>query len=212
MGLRIKEPALVLLGILCLCPAPSRAGQQGVRPESGTTSGEPIELLASSVKELGLGDGAFVIGSRLTGEQIRQAQENLLSDTYPGTIKFPCGDAFVVADENTNLILAVYQRQEAIRADDVKQMVGHLMTRFGEPTSMAHGKLIYWAFDKAGKIEEKTFRESKATGKIDILATVKFSSTLDLIPGMGNDNTEETGTIYYIITSDRLLSRYITNQ
>ena len=91
------------------------------------------------------------------------------------------------------------------------RVIGHLMTRFGEPTSVAHGRLIYWAFDNVGKIEENTYRESKATGNIDILATVKFNSTLDLDQDLDN-NTEETGTIYYIITSDRLLSRYITNQ
>ena len=197
MGLRMMKSMLVLLGFLCLCPAPAE--------------GESIEKLASSVRDLGLGDGDFVIGSRLTEDQLEIARENLLADTYPGTIKFPSGDAVVVADEKTHLVLAIYQSREEVRADDVKQMVGHLMNRFGEPTTMAHGKLIYWAFGKAGKIDEKTFLEAKATGKIDILATVKFNSTLDLNPGMDNDNMEETGTIYYIITSDRLLNSYITN-
>ncbi len=206
------EQTLVLWGILCLCPAPSWAGPQEVQSEFGTDAGEPIEFLASLVRELGLGEGSFVIGSYLTEEQNQQAQENLLSGTYPGTIKFASGDVVVVTDEKTNLVLAVYQRLEEVRTDDVKQMVGYLMTRFGEPTSMAHGKLIYWAFGAGGKIEESTYRESKDTGKIEILATVKFSSTLDLDQWTDNDNTEQTGTIYYIITSDRLLSRYITNQ
>ena len=197
VGLRMMKPMLVLMGLLCLIAAPAE--------------GESIEQLASSVRELGLGEGAYVIGSHLTEDQLELARENLLEDTYPGTIKFPGGDSVVVADEKTHLILAIYQSREEVRADDVKQMVGRLMNMFGEPTTTAHGKLIYWAFGKAGKIDEKAFQESKATGKIDILATVKFNSTLDLNPGMDNDNTEETGTIYYIITSDRLLNSYITN-
>jgi len=187
---------LVVLGVLCLCPA--------------LAAGESIEQLAASVKDLGLGEGAFVIGSHLTEDQIEQARGILLEDTYPGTIKFPSGESVVVADEKTHLILAIYQSREEVRADDVKQMVGHLMNRFGEPTTMAHGKLIYWAFGKTGKIAEETYLEAKGTGEIDILATVKFNSTLDLNPGMDNDNMEETGTIYYIITSDRLLDIYIS--
>ena len=126
-------------------------------------------------------------------------------------MKFPSGDAVVVADEKTHLILAIYQSREEVRADDVKQMVGHLVNRFGAPTTMAHGKLIYWAFGKTGKIDGEAYLEAKDTGVIDILATVKFNSTLDLNPGMDIDNMEETGTIYYIITSDRLLDSYISD-
>jgi hypothetical protein len=203
------KSTFVFLGILCLCPALSQALQKEVQDEMPAVEGESIEQLASSVRDLGLGEGAFVVGSYLTQEQIEQAQGNLLADTYPGTIKFSSGDVVVVADEKTHLILALYQRREEIHADDVKQMVGYLMTRFGEPTTMGHGKLIYWAFGKAGKIDGETYLESKATGEIDILATVKFNSTLDLNPGMDNDNMEETGTIYYIITSDRLLDSYL---
>ena len=197
MGLKMMKPAFVIVVFLCLYPAASE--------------GESIEGLAASVRELGLGEGAFVIGSHLTEDQFELARGNLLEDTYPGTIKFPDGDAVVVADEKTHLILAIYQSREEVGADDVKQMIGHLMNRFGEPTTMAHGKLIYWAFGKTGKITGETYLEAKATGKIDILATVKFNSTLDLNPGMDNDNTEDTGTIYYIITSDRLLDSYLTS-
>ncbi len=211
MSIQLMKSTFVLFGILLLGPTPSEARQQEVQGESLPAAGDPIEILAASVKNLGLGEGAFVIGSHLTEGQIEIARGNLLPDTYPGTIKFPDGEAVVVADEKTYLILAVYQRREEVRADDVKQMVGQLMTRFGEPTTMAHGKIIYWAFGKAGKINEEIYLESKATGEIDILATVKFNSTLDLNAGMDNDNMEETGTIYYIITSDRLLDSYLTD-
>jgi len=91
-------------------------------------------------------------------------------------------------------------------------MVGILMARFGEPTATAHGQLIYWAFDESGKIADAVYEEAKAAGSIEVLATVKFNSTLDLIKVMDNQDTEETGTIYYIITSDRLLDRYVSSQ
>lgn len=201
---------LMIWIILFPGPALSGAGQETV-DTGGPASAEAqsLERLAASVKELGLGEGAFVIGAVLAPDQIEQARANPLDDAYVGTIQFSSGDYVVVADEKTHMVLAVYQRREEVMADDVTQMVGHLMNRFGEPTTMAHGKLIYWAYGEAGKIDGDTYEGSKTTGEIDILATVKFSSTLDLTPGMENTNTEETGTIYYIITSDRLLNEYV---
>lgn len=207
MGLRTKTLIIVLLGVVCLGPVPAGAGQPAPN----------MEVLAAMVAELGLGAGPYVVGSHLTDRQAELAQENLVADTYPGTIKFSGGEFFVVADEQSHLILAVYQRREEIRIDEVQQMVGHLMTRFGEPTTMPHGGLIYWAFGSDGKIGETAFSEAKATGSIDILATVKFSSSLDLDQLVHNEDSDdnsaqETGTIYYIITSDRLLNRYISNR
>ena len=138
-----------------------------------------------------------------------RAREHLHADSYSGTIKFSAGDVAVVADENTHLILALYQRQEEAHADDVTRMVGSLMARFGEPTTIAHDKIIYWAWGPSGKIDGEAFEKGKASGQIDILATVKFNSSIAVTPGMNNDNTEESATIYFIITSDRLLERYV---
>lgn len=207
MGLRVMTPYIILVGVLCHCPAPVGAGQ----PVSGPGAEPTTETLAAAVKELGLGAGEFVVGSRLNEQQIQRAQANLVADTYPGTIKFSGGEFFVVADQESYLILAVYQRRENVQLDDVKQMIGHLMTRFGEPTTMPHSGLIYWAYGKAGKIGEESFSEAKAVGNLDILATVKFSSSIDLDRPL-DDDIEETGAIYYIITSDRLLNLYITDR
>lgn len=210
-NVRGVKSTFLLWSLLCIFSTLSGAWQQAPAGDLPTAEDEGIEELAASVMELGLGAGEFVVGSHLTGAQAGIAKEKLLTDTYPGTIKFSSGDVFVVADEESHLILAVYKRLDEVHADEVREMVGHLMTRFGEPTTMAHGKLIYWAFSKAGKIDGEAYREAKAQGEIDILATVKFNSTLEVNPGMDNENTEETGTIYYIITSDRLLNSYLTS-
>ncbi|MEN8006654.1 MAG: hypothetical protein ABFS42_06530 [Candidatus Krumholzibacteriota bacterium] len=207
----MMKPTLVLWGILCLFSPPAEAWGKDARDGLPAAGDESVEQLAAAVKDLELGEGAFVIGARLTAEQVAAAGGNLIADTYPGTIKFPAGDAVVVADEKTHLILALYQRREDVGANEVQEMVGGLMARFGEPTTVAHDKLIYWAYDQGGKIAGDAFLEAKATGAIDILATVKFNSTLDLDQGPDNDNMEETGTIYYIITSNRLLNSYIAD-
>ncbi len=201
MGLHTMVTVAVLLGGLCLGPAPSGAGQ----PDQTT------EALVDALHKLDLGAGDYLVGSTLTATQVQLAQTHLVADTYPGTIKFAGGDFFVVADEKKHLILAIYQRLENIGREEVQQMVSHLMTRFGEPTTTPHSGLIYWAYNEAGKIASSSFSEAKVAGNLDIIATVKFSSSLDL-DGPRDDNVEETGSIYYIITSDRLLNLYITDR
>ena len=69
--------------------------------------------------------------------------------------------------------------------------------------------MIYWAWGRNGRIEDEAFQAAKETGELDVLATVKFNSTLIVTPGMTNENTEDVGTIYYIIASDRLLEAYV---
>ena len=86
------------------------------------------------------------------------------------------------------------------------------MARFGEPTTMAHGKIIYWAFGSSGKVDQEAYEKARTTGDIDILATVKFNSTMEVSPGMSDETSLETGTIYYIITSDRLLELYLARR
>ncbi len=198
----MKRLMIVLGSLLCLWSA------VGAAEESAGPDQMP---LAAAVLQLEMGEGGFLIGAPLTADQLQQARDGLLDDAYPGTIKFASGAVFVVADEKTNMVLAVFQRREEVRVDDVKQMVGQLMARYGEPTTMAHDTLIYWAYGSGGRIDEDAYSDAKTAGKIDILATVKFSSSLKLSPGMSNENSEETGTIYYIITSDQLLERFVSN-
>ncbi len=205
MGNQLIKLFLVLTGFVFFGLAPMGANAT----ENQNTVDAAVTQLAQSVEILQLGDGMYIIGSYLTEDQINQAQKALVPDSFPGTFKFSEDDFFVVADKATNLVLAVYKQKEEAEAEEIKQMVGHLMASYGIPTTMAHGKIIYWAFDKNGKIDEQQYNESKALGNIDIIATVKFNSSLDLSPGMSNENTEETGSIYYIITSDLLLEKYM---
>lgn len=202
---------IVLWGLFGSGTAPADSEQAGSVAGAPVAAAGSMSELAASVRELGLGEGDFVVGARLSDGQFEQARNGRMDDAYPGTIKFPCEDFVVVADERTRLILALYQSREEVRAGAVQEMVGRLMTRFGEPTTTAHGTLIYWAYGPQGKIDAETYAGAKTTGNIEILATVKFNSTLALSPGLGHDNPEETGNIYYIIASDRLLNSYLTS-
>ncbi|MCP4292281.1 MAG: hypothetical protein GY780_10670 [bacterium] len=206
MGKQLMKLTFVLMVGLLLWPTLACESEK-----AAALNPEVIEL-AETIKLLDLGAGQYTVGNYLTSEQVKHAEANSIDDTYPGTIKFSDEDFFVVAAKNSHLILAIYQSNEEASADDTKNMVGHLMNRFGIPTTMAHGKLIYWAFSKDGLIDEESYGDSKLTGDIEILATVKLNSSIVVSPGMSNETNTEVGSLYYIITSDRLLEKFIGDE
>jgi hypothetical protein len=172
---------------------------------AGATLPEPGAQVAS----LGLGMQGYVIGTRLSRTQKESAAANLSRDSYAGTYKFLAGDIFIVASENDDTILAIYKRIEEADMDEVKLMISGLMGLYGEPTTMAHDKMIYWAYTAAGKIPEETYRKIKDSSQaVDILATVKFNSSFKITGE--NPAPEKTGTIYFIITSDSLVREFIS--
>lgn len=182
----------------------------------------PATALATTVKNLKLGFGDYTIGSILTSDQVAAAQNNLQEKAYEGTYKFKDNDIFVVAEKSSNMILAVYQSQENVDREQMKKIIAMLMTNFGEPTTMAHDKLVYWAYEKEGKISEETYNDSKKTGILDVVATVKMNSSIEVFGDIAqeeNTDTEEkaaqesaVGTVYTLISSQPLLEGFIKQQ
>ena len=167
--------------------------------------------LAARVAALKVGINGYIIGARLTAAQKETAAAGISNDSYAGTYKFQDGDIFIVAASNDDTILAVFQRIEAADMDQAKVMVSGLMGLFGEPTTMAHDKLIYWAYTDEGKINEEAFNKLKEENKtVNILATVKFNSTF---PITGDDpDSAETGINYFIISSAPLSRDFISRE
>lgn len=178
--------------------------------------------LATTVKNLKLGFGNYTIGSILTSDQVVAAQSNLQEKAYEGTYKFKDNDTFVVAEKSSNMVLAVYQSQENVDREQMKKIIAMLMTNFGEPTTMAHDKLVYWAYKKEGKIPEEIYNDSKKTGSLDVVATVKMNSTIEIFGDISpkeNTETEEkaikeptAGTVYTLISSQPLLESFLQQQ
>ena len=69
-------------------------------------------------------------------------------------------------------------------------MISGLIGLYGQPTAMAHDKLIYWACNDEGKIAEEKYNESrKNPSKLEVLATVKFNSTFSITDeGLGEQH------------------------
>lgn len=166
--------------------------------------------LTEALNRLKLGAGGYVVGARLTQAQNRIADSGILGDAFPGTIKFKDGDLFVVADKKNRTVLSLYKRQENADLGAIKNMIGDLMASFGEPTTMAHSKIVYWAYGSdGGKITADALEAARKTdGGVSVLATVKFSSSVDINPDMKDDDAKKA-TIYYIISSQPLLQHFV---
>jgi len=171
-----------------------------------TPKGEDLAGLQEKVASLQLGLGEYYIAHRLTPEQKRKGEKNLQEKSYPGTYTFTDENIHVLAEKDSNMILAVYLKNEEADREQFKQMVADLMMRFGNPTSEAHDQIIYWAYSETGKISEDQYADLKKEGNALIIVTVKFKSKLTFTEVDGEDIGKNS--IHSIISSPRLLENF----
>ena len=199
---------------------------------SGASPCQAVDYKAMSKEDLqkktasfNLGLDSYIVGKKLNTTQLETAKKDNDYKAYPGTVKFKDGDVFVIVDEKTNVVVAVYKRNKKANKDDFKVTISELMMQYGEPTTEAHGKTIYWNYGEDGFVSEELYRSVKAQGKLEtliILATVKFTSSenvatmTDLIDNMNKKQDGEavekedlTSDNYVMIQSDILTEKYM---
>ena len=144
------------------------------------------------------------------------AQNNSIAKSVAGTIKFQDGEISVIAQNDTFMVLGIYKYYPGIVRQQMKKTIGDLMLRFNEPTTMAHGKLIYWVYNRGGLITQDEYELVKKAGDTGSIATVKFSSTATIFPGPAadaapqeNDEEESTSDIYVMIISNPLAKIFL---
>ncbi len=183
------------------------------------------EDLQKKVASFSLGLDSYIVGKSLNTTQLETAKKDKDYKAYPGTVKFKDGDVFVIIDEKTNVVIAVYKRNKKANKNDFKVTISELMMQYGEPTTEAHGKTIYWNYGEDGFISEELYRSVKSQGLLEtlvILATVKFTSSenvatmTELIDKMdkkkeGEEVKKEDVTTdnYVMIQSDILTKKYM---
>lgn len=181
----------------------------------GTTQAEDASMamqrIGQEVADLNLGFDDYVLGKPLNTEQQVLAKKNKIAKSVAGTTKFQDGEIFVIAQDETLMVLGIYKQYPEATRMQVKSVVGDLMLRFNEPTTMAHDKLIYWAFTKDGHIAQDEYDFVKKSGDTEIIATVKFSSSTSIFPDPDPEKREQvqkeeeqSSDIYVMITSDPL--------
>jgi hypothetical protein len=170
---------------------------------AGTSRSDEFTDLFNRVEKLNIRRNDYTLGKVLTDKQKQTAQDNTQEKAGPGTYKFKDNNLYIVADKATDRVLILYERYEPVSGKKIRELVGSLFFDFGDPTVMAHDKIIYWAFDENGKISEEQYRETKATKKpLKTLATVKLDSSEKI---MDNGSDMRGGSVYYIISSEPIL-------
>jgi hypothetical protein len=184
------------------------------------------EELQKKIATFELGFDSYIVGKVLTDEQQAIAQKDNNYKAYPGTIKFKINDMFIIADIESQVVIAVYKRNKKANKNDFKIMISELMLQYGEPTAEAHGTAIYWNYGADGLIGEELYRTAKSQGKLNtlaVLATVKFSSSKNvetmtsMIEMMDEKNQQGedvkkadiTSDNYVMIQSDLLTKKYM---
>jgi len=188
-----------------------------------TSQAKTATTLLESVLSLKIGMNGYVIGQKLNDSQKERASKHLVKGAYQDTYKFADNDLFVVVDQKSDRILALYKQKKDASKNQLKDMVVELMDLFDAPTTIAHDKILYWAFNKHGAVTEEDFnvaKKIKQTADLGIIATVKLNSEMAITPDSqigdqktsGENNEGQTGSIYFIITSDPMVQEFITSR
>ena len=172
-------------------------------PFSSTCSSDNLSDLLGQVETLSISREGYTLGKKLTEGQKATALKHPVKAANPWTFKFRDGDLYVVADKATNRVVILYKRYEATTIKQIQALVGSLSLDFGDPTVMAHDKIIYWVFGPEGKLTREQYKKAKqADEKLNILATVKLNSTMKI---MGDRARSGESSVYYIISSEPVL-------
>lgn len=178
-----------------------------------STIDQELDRVAGEVAGLKLGFGEYVLGAPLNEAQKELATRKAVDKAMAGTYKFKDNELFVVASTEKDTVLGIYKKYPKATRGQMKAIVGDLMFNHGEPTAMAHGKLIYWTYRKSGKISQDEFDFARQSGGAEGLVTVKLSSSEKIFTDDDNDKEVEidemVSSIYVMITSDPLSKLFL---
>jgi len=168
-------------------------------------AGEKNELF-TQIENLKIERQGYVLGAELTPAQQKIAAQNPMEAASNKVFKFKDKRLNVVADRETFRVLVIYEQFEKLSQHQVQNLVGELFMAYEDPTISAHDKVVYWAWGKKEKFTAAQFDLAKEKKKkLSIIATVKFNSEIKI---MDKNETEAIGDVYYIISSDPLLTYF----
>ncbi|MCP4118697.1 MAG: hypothetical protein GY737_25545 [Desulfobacteraceae bacterium] len=172
-------------------------------PSSGA---DDLSDLFKQVEKLGIGRQGYVLGAVLDKDRRAMAAANPIPSTASGTYKFRDRGVNLVVDRESHRVIVIYEHFEAVSRKAVRELTGALFLDFDEPTVMAHDSLVYWAYDRHGKVTTQKYDMAReGEQKLEILATVKLNSE---IPIVKKQEESSPGTAYYIISSNPLLKHF----
>ena len=170
---------------------------------SGLVHANDLNTLFNQVEDLKIGRYGYVLGAALNQEQTKTAASNPVDASASDTFKFKDKNLYVVAQKTSHRVLVIYEQFKDAAQLKIQDLIGDLYMNFDEPTVLAHDKVVYWAYTKKEKISSKEFDAARQDKKkLDILATVKFISDINI---MEKIKEPATGQVYSLISSDPIL-------
>lgn len=173
-----------------------------------------VNRISKDLIALNLGFDEYFLGRVLTPEQKKVAAANTIEKTIKGSYKFVDNGVYVIANKKNDMVIGIYKKNLKATKEDVRNIVGEAMMQFDEPTTMAHDKLIYWVYDKNGRITQKDFDQARSEGGSKVLATINLSSSNAIRPTerkvtdseekKKEDEVDELTEVYIMITSNTL--------
>ncbi|MCP3876642.1 MAG: hypothetical protein GY699_26335 [Desulfobacteraceae bacterium] len=170
---------------------------------SGVSTANDLNGLFKQVEKLKIERQGYMLGKALNKVQLNKAISNPVDAATPDTFKFKDNNLFIVAQKTTHRVLVIYEQFEEATQQKIQDLVGDLYMHFDDPTVLAHDMVVYWAYEKKGKVSSQAFDTAKDNKKtLDILATVKFVSDIKIMEKL---KEPAKGHVYYIISSDPIL-------
>ncbi len=166
------------------------------------------QAIIEQVKKLDLSYKGYTLGEQLDSSKLEKLKKSPVKESYPGTIKLHDGDLILVVDKKHKIIVAISKQIKKASSKQLKSLVSEMMLIFGEPTALAHEKIIYWAYGKNGKITEEAYDKAKDVGKLEVIATVKLNSSKEIFKVTSGKEPE--ADVYVIISSEPLIKALIT--
>lgn len=175
---------------------------------SSLAQANELNSLFGQVEKLKIERQGYVLGAALNQEQMKTAASNPIDANFSDTFKFKDKNLNIVAQKTSNRVLIIYEQFEDATQKEIQELIGDLYMNFDDPTVLAHDKVVYWAYTKKGIITSMEFDAARQDRKkLDILATVKFVSDINIME-KAKESEPATGQVYYIISSDPILKLF----
>lgn len=181
--------------------------------------------VSDKIADLNIGLNNYIVGKKLTDEQIIIAKANNIEKVVPGTYKFKDKDIFVVASKFDDRVLVIYKSYSKVDKKKIHSLLGSAIMDFGDPTAMAHDKMVYWSYAADGsKISEDQLQAYKdeINGKpssgtliesinkkvsaknFEPFVTIKLSCSKEI---MSKEVLFDDATAYVLFSSSKLIEK-----
>ncbi len=212
MGKDMRRNKIVPLAILIVILF---IGNTPLLSAASTVDSKIPQDLLKDVQALKLQRGNYVLGMPLTSEQLEVAKKYGLPKTAPGTFRFKDGELQIVAEEGSNIVIAISEYHPKWPKKQVKDLIGKFTLGFGFPTATAHGRTLYWFYSADGRLlEEVSYKDYVMEhGKYSVIATIKMqtgSLLLNQDSKQSKSMDDEPDSVYYVIYSNPILELFVT--